>query len=100
MPNWKITFEIDPIGLFFFSVIGLGIIETLVDFSGLLIRSLADILQFRFGPCSNKITIEPYYSIDNKTKKEEKTRGSQGPVIDQLVFNLTSKVDRKWGCYT
>jgi hypothetical protein len=44
-----------PIGLFFFSVIGLGIIETLVDFSGLLIRSLADILQFRFGPCSNKI---------------------------------------------
>ena len=22
MPNWKITFELDPIGLFFFSVIG------------------------------------------------------------------------------
>ena len=28
------------------------------------------------------------------------TRGSQEPVITHLVFNLTSKVDRKWGCYT
>jgi formylmethanofuran dehydrogenase subunit E len=28
------------------------------------------------------------------------TRGSQVPVIAHLVFNLTSKVDRKWGCYT
>jgi hypothetical protein len=28
------------------------------------------------------------------------TRGSQEPVIAHLVFNLTSKVDRKWGCYT
>jgi hypothetical protein len=70
MPNWKITFEIDPIGLFFFSVIGLGIIETLVDFSGLLIRSLADILQFRFGPCSNKITIEPYYYVNRQQNKK------------------------------
>ena len=26
-----------------------------------------------------------------------KTRGSQEPVIAHLVFNLTSKVDRKWG---
>jgi hypothetical protein len=31
---------------------------------------------------------------------KSKTRGSQEPVIVQLVFNLTSKVDRKWGCYT
>ena len=30
----------------------------------------------------------------------KKTRGSQEPVIAYLVFNLTSKVDRKWGCYT
>ena len=29
-----------------------------------------------------------------------KTRGPQEPVIAHLVFNLTSKVDRKWGCYT
>jgi hypothetical protein len=29
-----------------------------------------------------------------------KIRGSQEPVIARLVFNLTSKVDRKWGCYT
>ena len=29
-----------------------------------------------------------------------KIRGSQEPVITHLVFNLTSKVDRKWGCYT
>jgi hypothetical protein len=28
------------------------------------------------------------------------TRGPQEPVIAHLVFNLTSKVDRKWGCYT
>ena len=28
------------------------------------------------------------------------TRGSQEPVIAHLVFNLTSKVDIKWGCYT
>jgi len=28
------------------------------------------------------------------------TRGSQEPVIAPLVFNLTSKVNRKWGCYT
>ena len=37
------------------------------------------------------------------TKVSEKllvTRGSQEPVITHLVFNLTSKVDRKWGCYT
>ena len=26
------------------------------------------------------------------------TRGSQEPVIAHLVFNLTSKIDRKWGC--
>ena len=29
-----------------------------------------------------------------------KTRGSQEPVIAHLVFNLTSQVNRKWGCYT
>ena len=29
-----------------------------------------------------------------------KTRGSQEPVIAHLVFNFTSKVNRKWGCYT
>ena len=37
------------------------------------------------------------------TKVSEKllvTRGSQEPVIAHLVFNLTSKVDRKWGYYT
>ena len=29
-----------------------------------------------------------------------KIKLSQEPVIAHLVFNLTSKVDRKWGCYT
>ena len=29
-----------------------------------------------------------------------KIRGSHDPVIAHLVFNLTSKVDRKWGSYT
>jgi hypothetical protein len=38
----------------------------------------------------------PFY-INLQTKK---TRGSQEPVIAHLVFNLTSKVDRKWGRYT
>jgi hypothetical protein len=28
------------------------------------------------------------------------TTGSKEPVIAHLVFNLTSKVDRKWGCCT
>jgi hypothetical protein len=28
------------------------------------------------------------------------TRGFQEPVIAHLVFNLTSKVNRKWGYYT
>ena len=30
----------------------------------------------------------------------KRTRGSQEPVIAHMVFNLTSNVDRKWGCYT
>ena len=38
------------------------------------------------------------FTIFNKT--QDWTRGSQEPVIAHLVFNLTSKVDRKWGCYT
>ena len=39
-----------------------------------------------------------YFEIKRQTNTE--TRGSQEPVIAHLVFNLTSKVDRKWGCYT
>ena len=31
--------------------------------------------------------------------RTDNTRDSQ-PVIAHLVFNLTSKVDRKWECYT
>jgi hypothetical protein len=31
---------------------------------------------------------------------DKETRGYKEPVIAHLVFNLTSKVDRKWGCYT
>ena len=51
---------------------------------------------------SNRRTKKNY---NRKTKKDEqqgphKTRGSQEPVITHLVFNLTSRVDRKWGCYT
>jgi hypothetical protein len=47
----------------------------------------------------NKFSI----GMDNtktKTKNKNKSRGSQDPVIAHLVFNLTSKVDRKWGRYT
>ena len=38
--------------------------------------------------------------IESVQKKSQNTRGSQEPVIAHLVFNLTSKVGRKWGCYT
>ena len=37
---------------------------------------------------------------DVSVMKHHKTRGSEEPVIAHLVFNLASKVDRKWGCYT
>ena len=51
------------------------------------------------------LTDEQNKNYNRKTKKDEqqgphKTRGSQEPVIAHLVFNLTSRVDRKWGCYT
>ena len=38
----------------------------------------------------------------NKSDLSEnnKTRGSLEPVIAHLVLKFTSKVDRKWGCYT
>jgi hypothetical protein len=39
------------------------------------------------------IKISVAVSMKNITSK---TRGSQEPVIAHLVFNLTSKVDRKW----
>ena len=41
-----------------------------------------------------------FIKIISKGCLKFKTRGSQEPVIAHLVFNLTSKVDRKWGCYT
>jgi hypothetical protein len=41
-----------------------------------------------------------FITNQNELKFIYKTRGSQEPVIAHLVFNLTSKVDRKWGCYT
>ena len=41
----------------------------------------------------------PTYQI-SLTYLKTQTKGSQEPVIAHLVFNLTSKVDRKWGCYT
>ena len=51
------------------------------------------------------LTDEQNKNYNRKTKKDEqqgphKTRGPQEPVIAHLVFNLTSRVDRKWGCYT
>ena len=44
-----------------------------------------------------------FYIKDNSVENSVdfiKIRGSQKPVIAHLVFNLTSKVNRKWGCYT
>jgi Ni,Fe-hydrogenase III component G len=35
-----------------------------------------------------------------KIKKTIELNNPCKPVIAHLVFNLTSKVDRKWGCYT
>jgi len=40
------------------------------------------------------------FSGGHRVDKLYITRGSQEPVIAHLVFHLTSKVDRKWGCYT
>jgi len=40
------------------------------------------------------------YKAKDRVTRTPLTRGSQEPVIAHLVFNLTSKVDRKWGCYT
>jgi hypothetical protein len=42
--------------------------------------------------CDNTQKCDPFSTLS--------TRGSQEPAIAHLVFNLTSKVDRKWGCYT
>ena len=39
-------------------------------------------------------------NLDLHVNINKKTRGSQEPVIAHLVFNLTSKVDRKWECHT
>jgi hypothetical protein len=41
-----------------------------------------------------------HWNNNSSSKKKKETRGSQEPVIAHLVFNLTAKVDRKWGCYT
>jgi len=43
-----------------------------------------------------KLSVYLYFQFDN----EKKTRGSQQPVIVHLVFNLPSKVYRKWGHHT
>ena len=44
--------------------------------------------------------LEKGLTLDKMGMRKSLTRGSQEPVIAHLVFNLTSKVDRKWGCYT
>jgi ABC-type transporter Mla MlaB component len=53
----------------------------------------------------NKLSFDEQLSLEgeinvNEASKVLQTRGSQEPVIAHLVFNLTSEVDRKWGCYT
>ena len=48
----------------------------------------------------SRTKIHVFFSSSIKKPFLFKTRGSQEPVIAHLVFNLTSKVDRKWGCYT
>jgi len=46
------------------------------------------------------INTKIYRNIKIEHHQTTKTRGSQEPVIAHLVFNLTSKVDSIWGCYT
>jgi hypothetical protein len=38
-----------------------------------------------------------FFHSKHKSLRTFETRGSQEPVIAHLVFNLTSKVERKWG---
>jgi hypothetical protein len=54
---------------------------------------------FLDGPLPKLCPLIPTSNQDGHQAKNRK-RGSQEPVIAHLVFNLTSKVDRKWGCYT
>jgi hypothetical protein len=57
------------------------------------------------SPCDVKPKTCFIYTLrDNRSGNRDGiiiwTRGSHDPVIAHLVFNLTSKVHRKWGCYT
>jgi hypothetical protein len=49
---------------------------------------------------NRKKNTEDFWIRKLKHCKDQITRGSKELVIAHLVFNLTSKVDRKWGCYT
>jgi len=50
--------------------------------------------------CYNRKYLLKYKPEALKQSIQRKTRGSLDPLIAHLVFNLTSKVNRKWGCYT
>ena len=48
----------------------------------------------------NLETLATLGTQDTGRRQTKQTRGSEEPVIAHLVFNFTSKVNRKWGCYT
>jgi hypothetical protein len=52
------------------------------------------------GTCKFWHTVVLFFCMCKVKNHRTLTRGSQEPVIAHLVFNLTSKVDRKWGRYT
>jgi hypothetical protein len=49
------------------------------------------------GTCKFWHTVVLFFCMCKVKNHRTLTRGSQEPVIAHLVFNLTSKVDRKWG---
>ena len=68
---------------------------------GQKVRSTFPLAQYRIAsPFQNDANVVCLRKTNTNSRAHIKTRGSQEPVIDHLVFNLTSKVDRKWGCYT
>jgi hypothetical protein len=65
---------------------------------GYIVHMTGTVLSYMVTPCYQSYTGEG--SDFNSTRpKIAITRGSQEPVIAHLVFNFTSKVNRKWGCY-
>ena len=90
--------ERSRICVFVISILLLSAILLLV-FLFPFIHIISTNVQSRMDNPETQATLGTRYSTNQKIQYRKLTRGSQEPVIADLVFNLTSKVDRKWGCY-